>query len=296
MGNPAFIDLATDLLPILESGFGRPFEEQIRAWQAYYRAWAPGLPRRLYKDYACIPGGWKGVARDRVWPRLPERMARMRIACRSIRGVWRELARRSGVRLGMRGPLVFVAYVGIGNGAGWATRWEGRPAVLLGLENIAELNWHRRPEIRKIMAHEIGHLFIFQVSGERNGLGFHPLLDLFEEGFAQHAEHVVLGRRTWGCSSRKGWLTWCLSHERYLARRYLREMNDTQKRRRFFGSWFDVAGWRQTGYFLGCRIVERLAEKHGLGGVAGWPRARIRKEVLTALRDLAAGHGNGQRA
>ena len=38
-------------------------------------------------------------------------------------------------------PITFVIHVGIGCGAGWATRFRGRPAVLFGLENATEVGW-----------------------------------------------------------------------------------------------------------------------------------------------------------
>lgn len=34
-----------------------------------------------------------------------------------------------------------ILYLGLCNGAGWATSLDGRDAVLLGIEKIIELNW-----------------------------------------------------------------------------------------------------------------------------------------------------------
>ena len=69
-----------------------------------------------------------------------------------------------------------------------------------------------------------------------------------------------MGEETWGCSSQEGWLEWCQANERRLARRFLADMADGEKVRRFFGSWYDVEGRRQTGYFLGCRLVAGLQQ------------------------------------
>ena len=98
-----------------------------------------------------------------------------------------------------------MSYVGIGNGAGWATTWEDRPANLLGLENIAELGWETPGAIRKVIARELGHLFMMSLRSDYNALVEEPLLALYEEGFAQHCEHITLRSESWGCASQPGW-------------------------------------------------------------------------------------------
>lgn len=278
------IDLATGLLPVIEANLHKSFDEQIAEWQKFYAGSAPALPGRLYRDYADVAGGWLAIAREKVWPHLAERMDRMWTASRSIRAVHQDIHGRAVQSLGYTDALVIVSYVGIGNGAGWATQWEGRPAVLLGLEKIAELNWHNEPEVRKVLAHEIGHLFMMSIRGDIEKLGEDPLLCLYEEGFAQHCEHVMLGKETWGCASQSGWLEWCLSQEDYLARRYVREMHDREAWRRFYGDWFEIDGWRQTGYFLGCKLVQRLAGTHELRALAAMGEDQIKAAVLDYLR------------
>ena len=233
-----FIDLATGLLPVIEENLSEPVDAQIAAWQEYYAQHAPDFPERLYADYADVDGGWMSIARERVWPHLGERIERMCLANDSIRAVHSGICERALRTLGFRDPLAIVSYVGLGNGAGWATSWEGAPAVLLGLENIAELNWHLQPQVRKLMAHEIGHLFMTSIRTDVGALTEDPLLALYEEGFAQHCEHVTLGSETWGCASQDGWLEWCLSHEEWLAGEYLQSLKDRDAWRRFFGSWF----------------------------------------------------------
>jgi hypothetical protein len=113
-----------------------------------------------------------------------------------------------------------------------------------------------------------------------------PLTALYEEGFAQHYEHVTLGSETWGCSSQDGWLEWCLSHEGFLARKYLDSLDDKTAWKRFFGSWFEVEGWRQTGYFLGCRLVQHLTESRTAGEVAALDAGHIKAAAFQFLRSL----------
>jgi hypothetical protein len=189
--------------------------------------------------------------------------------------------------------VVFVVYVGIGCGAGWGTTYDGLPAVLIGLENVAELGWHEPEELRKLLAHEIGHLVMSHLRGAEPASPGDPLCSLFSEGYAQHSEHLILGRQSWGCSSQDGWLEWCLAHEGDLARQFLRAADDRQATRRFFGSWFDVDGWRQTGYFLGCRLVANLAAERSMRELA----VLTVEEMRAAARDyLESRQANGMGA
>ena len=282
------VDLAAELLPVIESHLGRPFEEQLAAWQEFYAGHAPTLPERLYSDYSDIEGGWKSIARERVWPHFAERIENMKAANDVIRGVYQDIYHQAREVLDFAGPMFVVTYVGIGNGAGWATQWENRFAILCGLENIAELGWYHEYKIRGLLSHEIGHLFMMSVRGckDTQRLTADPLLVLYEEGFAQHCEHVMMGSETWHCSSQNGWVEWCMKREGYLARRYLEAMQEKEKRRRFFGSWLEIDGWRQTGYFLGCRIVQRMAESMSLREIAIVNDDEIKISVEEYLRSF----------
>jgi hypothetical protein len=273
------IDLADGLLPVIEANLGKSFDEQLAAWREFYANHAPALPERLYGDYSDEEGGWLPIARDRVWPMHAERMGRMKAANKAIRETYADIYRLAGERLGFTGPLVLVTYVGIGNGAGWATQWEGLPAVLLGIENIAELNWHERPSVCGLLSHEIGHLFMTSVRGAEatEKLTEDPHLCLFEEGFAQHCEHVIVGSDTWHCASQPGWVEWCAAHEPMLAGEFLRRVHDRKLWREFFGSWFEIDGRIQTGYFLGCRMVERMNHRMSLCEIAGLPEQDVKR-------------------
>ena len=52
-----------------------------------------------------------------------------------------------------------ILYLGLCNGAGWATTLDGKNTVLLGIEKIIELNWGDETNMRALILHEIGHLW-----------------------------------------------------------------------------------------------------------------------------------------
>ncbi len=241
----------------------------------------------LYQDYTKVEGGWRSIARDRIWPSLSQRMDKMLYANRSIRQVYDATCRSAYDTLGFEEAVTILSYVGIGNGAGWATSWEKKPAVLLGLENIAELGWEQPDSIQKLLAHELGHLFMRSIRANCVALSNEPLSVLYEEGFAQHSEHVTLGHETWGCASQPGWLDWCLANEGLLAAKYLQALHDREKWCKFFGSWLEIDGWRQTGYFLGCRFVQHLSRQMALADIARLEAKAIEVAAHTYLNSIA---------
>ena len=174
--------------------------------------------------------------------------------------------------LGFESEVIFVIHVGIGCGVGWATSLQHSPALLLGLENIAEEGWTQPATLAGLVAHEMGHLVHFQWLAEHNQVaGSGSWWQLYEEGFAQRCEHVILGRDTWHMSlSRDGgdWLDWCQKNKGWLAAEFLRKVDAGTDVRPFFGSWFDLRGRKQCGYFLGHELIRELEVTRSLAEIA----------------------------
>jgi len=77
---------------------------------------------------------------------------------------------------------------------------------------------------------------------------------LYEEGFAMRCEQKIIEKESWHQQmGQENWVKWCKSHLSYLAQKFLDEYNNDNKEmlRNFFGSWFDIKGKKQTGYYLG---------------------------------------------
>lgn len=157
-----------------------------------------------------------------------------------------------------------VIYVGLGCGAGWVNEYDGKPAILFGLENIAEEGWQRQETLEGLMAHELGHLIHFEWRKQADV----PVEDtywwqLYTEGFAQYCEGIILGKRSWHMQSdsKNQWQRWCQEHLNWLASKFLRRVDQSEDMRPFFGSWFDLRGQKETGYYLGHELIRRLQEK-----------------------------------
>ena len=80
----------------------------------------------------------------------------------------------------------------------------------------------------------------------------------------------MLGRPTWHMQDEedKDWLAWCQENRSWLTAEFLRRTNLGESVRPFFGSWYDLHGYKQTGYFLGHEVIRVLAADMSLREIA----------------------------
>lgn len=155
-----------------------------------------------------------------------------------------------------------VLYLGLCNGAGWATTLGGRDQVLLGIEKILELDWTSLSDLQGLIYHELGHLYhsqhgrVPQVAQEGPE---HFLWQLFSEGIAMGFEQMLVGDWDYFQQDKNGWQAWCQEH-------YLEILNDfdkdlpgmTPSNQRYFGDWVNYSGHGDVGYYLGSRWIQSL--------------------------------------
>lgn len=164
-----------------------------------------------------------------------------------------------------------VLYLGLCNGAGWATTLDGKNTVLLGIEKIIELSWGDETNMRALILHEIGHLWhklngnlhIPEYTKRRKGIA-----QLYCEGVAMVCEHILCGDDEFYHQDKDGWLDWCYKNENQIKREYLRRLDKKISVQDFFGDWCSYNGHSDVGYFLGCRFVEHLMKTHSLKEIA----------------------------
>jgi hypothetical protein len=268
-------------------------DEQIAAWGSrYLRPW-PELFRKQVKNYADERVDWREVAGTRVFPFLSERFAAMETVRRRLRRALPVVTRRARDRLGLDVPVTFVIHVGIGCGAGWATTFAGRPAVLLGIENAAELGWTGSETLRALIGHELGHLLHEQWRRRaRKGsleTGEGPYWRLYEEGFATGCE-FLLGTIGSHRDQPRGadWLATCRRNRERLAALFLHDVAARRSTTRFFGSWYRVFGQVETGYYLGCELIREWEAKSPIEEIALWSPDRVQLQARRTLLRMAA--------
>ncbi len=164
-----------------------------------------------------------------------------------------------------------VLYLGLCNGAGWATTLDGKNTVLLGVEKIIELGWGDETNMRALILHEIGHLWhklngnlhIPEYTKRRKGIA-----QLYCEGVAMVCEHILCGDDEFYHQDKNGWLNWCYENENDIKKEYLRRLNEKESVQDFFGDWCSYNGRSDVGYFLGCRFVRFLMKANLLKEIA----------------------------
>jgi len=270
------IDTFPAFLAFWTAAQAQPLDDQIEAWAGGYMSQWPELLDKQLDDYAREGLDWRQIARERVFPFLGDRLPAMQAAHGNLLRACSSVFSAAREALGFQRDVVFVIYVGIGCGAGWATRYAGSPAVLFGLENVAECGWTALGSISGLVAHEIGHLAHKHWRARHaRAEGAGPWWQLYSEGFAQRCEHVILGRETWhmkeGGDDRDtagDWLAWCREQERWLAAYFLKTVDAGESVRPFFGSWYDIRGWSQCGYYLGHQLIKGLEAELGFKEIA----------------------------
>ncbi len=266
------IDTFPDFLMYWAEAQHKSPDEQMEGWATGYMAQYPDLLAKQIEDYSTQNVDWRQVAREKVFPYLAGRLPAMQEAHRNLLELCVPLYSKAQQVLTFDSDLTLIIYVGIGCGAGWVTPFRDSPAILFGLENIAECGWSDPEAITGLVAHEIGHL-VHQHWRAQHGKSIDsgPWWQLYEEGFAQHCESLILDADTWHqASSSKDvdWLGWCQSHQGWLAAEFLRTVDADKPVSPFFGSWLEICGKSQTGYFLGHEVIRALKSHSTLKEIA----------------------------
>ncbi len=250
----------------------KSLDVQMDGWAAAYMSQWPELLAMQIEDYAAQNLDWRQVARTKVFPFLAARLPAMQAAHQNLLENCCRILDKTRQVLGFDEAVTFVIYVGIGLGAGWATTLGGSPAVLFGLEAIAECGWSDPTALAGLIAHELGHLVHYSWrTRHAKPIGSGPWWQLYEEGFAQTCESRILDTEV-GHQSRSSqagdWLAWCREHAAWLAAEFLRTVDAGSPVTAFFGSWYEISGRSETGYYLGREVIKQLEKRSALQEVA----------------------------
>jgi len=264
-----------DTFPAFQEFWGQQKDasvtEQINAWETTYMKPWPQLLEIQTLDYASQNLEWRQIAQENVFPYLRERLPFMQEAHQNLLNEYEKIFAKVQKSFLLEDKVTVVIYVGIGCGAGWVTQYDSAPAILFGLENIAECGWSASQAIAGLVAHEIGHLLHDQIrrqKGQTSESG--SWWQLYSEGFAQYCESIFLEEISWHqvMGANENWLNWCRDNRSWLATEFLRRVDTDEEIRSFFGSWFEIQGRPQTGYYLGCEIIKELANQHDFEKIA----------------------------
>ena len=281
MSNLQIIDTFPQFLAYWEQVQHLPMTEQIEAWATNYMPACPNLLQMQIDCYAEDGDDWREVAREHVFPYLADSLSTMQTAHDNLLSVLELVNGRCTHLFNFTDKYTVIIYVGVGCGAGWVTTYNGQPAILFGLENIAAEKWQERDTLYGLMAHEFGHLLHFHWR-DQAGLNKEEgaWWQLYTEGFAQYCEQIIHDKPSWHMQTAVGdeWLAWCQANLGWLADEFVRRVDADEDMRPFFGSWYELRGYKQTGYFLGHELIRHVHQQANLHEIAlltnaeGWQR------------------------
>ena len=106
--------------------------------------------------------------------------------------------------------LEIILYLGLCNGAGWATTLNNKDVILLGIEKIIELNWYNEDDLKGLIFHEIGHIWhktyrnlFFPANTQKEK----SILQLYQEGIAMVCEQILCDDDHYFHQDKNGWLS-----------------------------------------------------------------------------------------
>ena len=167
--------------------------------------------------------------------------------------------------------LDIILYLGLCNGAGWATALDGRNTILLGIEKIIELNWQNEAGMQALIFHEIGHIW-HKTYGvlypKTQSKGEESLVQMYQEGIAMVCEHILCQNNNYYHQNKNDWLTWCKDNKLEIKQEYLNRIDNNISTQDFFGDWCNYKGHSDVGYYLGCEFVKHLQQRYSLFDIA----------------------------
>jgi hypothetical protein len=279
------IDTFKDFKSCFEGNLKLSVQEKIDLWKTSYINKYPELEQKLINDYESMGINWREYAEKNVFTRTEKDFNKMLAAYENIISTLDVINKKASDMLNMDFDINIVLYSGLLNSAGWVDKYQGKRAILYGIDKIAELNWHDQDKIEPLLAHELCHVIHFELRGEdsltedvENTKYNQGIWNLYEEGFAQYFENVLTGKEI--DSRGEEWVNECSEKEVELKREYLKALNNTEiGTREFFGDWFKVLGISDAGYYLGSKFIEGLHDQYNIYDIAGLSFEEIRSKV-----------------
>ncbi len=279
----------TPLIPF--SGAADSFD--LPRWEAYMDFALPGAKEQCLRDMEeCVAAGYPWE--EAFLPVLHTAIRNADTRQETVRAFHRAtdgLEQRLCLIFGRAPDVDVILYLGLCNGAGWATEADGRPAVLLGLEKIIELGWYGLGDMNALILHELGHLYHFQFGTDLRALESTPdalLWQLFSEGVAMVFEQDALGDPGFYHQDKDGWREWCEQNLGEIAARFASDLaHMTPQDQNYFGDWVRFEGRPDVGYYLGARFVRFILLSDRFDCVIRFGIADIRAAFDRFVRSLA---------
>ncbi len=292
MRNLILLDTFPEFLKFWKRAKNKNIKEQIGLWEKDYMSKFPELFEKQKRDYEEQGINWREIAEKRIFPFIDKNIKGIRetheLLIKILPEIYKKSVKTSEQIFDIEFPLNCVIYVGIGCGAGWVTDYENKISIFFGIENIVECGWTDEESLSGLIAHEIGHVVHrilrkkFNEKWEQN-----PYFQLYYEGFAQRFVELVFNKPFfYQAKGDNKWLEFCENNKKFLAKEFLEFASQGKPLNIFFGSWFNIKGHKETGYFLGTLVIKVLEQKYNLKQIAVMNEKEIKEDVQFSLLSL----------
>ncbi len=284
------IDTFKDYKDYIEKHLEKEPKEKMELWESYYNSNFPDVERKCKEDYEAEGYSWREIGLTKVFNRTKEDFPKMIEGYNNLLKLLKGMDEKVKDIFHVDIDINIVIYSGLLNSAGWVDKYEGKRAMLFGIDKIAELGWQHEDKIKALICHELCHVAHFQIRSESN-LPEHVehskynegIWNIYEEGFAQYFQQV-LGESSVD-SRGEQWNIECEKIEEQLKEEYIKALEDKEKGTRdFYGDWFKVLGISDVGYFLGSKLIANLSRRYTIEDIAFMEFDLIEKEVLKFLK------------
>ena len=245
---PEIITLFNDMAGVFNIGL----------WEKYANGISNELPEKCKHDSSDYNFDTQVIP---VITHTMENLIKLDMAHNSFVQATENICVRTKEVLGTELQADIIFYLGLCNGAGWVTRLNGKPTVLLGAEKIIELDWCSYENMTALIYHELGHIWHFGLNDISKQYSL-PIVQLFCEGVAMYFEQLIVGDFRHYHQNKNGWLNWCKINKTALKSEFLRRVNENESTQDFFGDWCSYQGYSDTGYYIGCEFVKWLVKSY----------------------------------
>ncbi|QTA37551.1 hypothetical protein JYK00_07410 [Thermosipho ferrireducens] len=281
------IDTFKEFKEVFQNKLDLSVDEKIDLWNKAYICKYPELENKIKKDYELYGYNWREIAKNRVFNNTKKNFKKMVQAYYNLIQVINNISKRVSHTFDLNLELYMVLYCGLCNSAGWVDKYNGKRAILLGIDKIAELEWHTKEKLEPLVAHELCHVIHFELRGEddlpeameKNEYNI-GIWRLYEEGFAQFYQNKLIEKDT--DPRGKEWLEKCRKKKNALKKLY-RQALEKEGVKKFFGDWHKILGISDVGYYLGAEFIKKLEQKYSIKEIAQLSFSTIEKEVMIYL-------------
>lgn len=281
------IDTFKAFKEVFEKNLDISTEDKIDLWENLYNSEYPNVINKLKLDIKNDGYDWVCIAREKCFNKTKEDFPKMLEAYENIKIIMDDVNNKVKEVFNLDLDINIVLYAGLCHSAGWVDEYEGKRAILYGIDQIANLNWQDINKLRSLIAHELCHVIHFEIRKKNNiednyKINYEEgIWRLYTEGIAQFYRnkltYIVEERGT-------HWIKRCNDNNRELKKLYIEALEDNHKGTGdFYGDWWEVLGISDAGYYLGEEFIKRLSKQISLQEILTISFVDLEKEVLYFL-------------